>query len=502
MDRASWENPRRARVSIDARWRFTFKDGMVAEGVTESPWPSRPLRALLLVLALAVVLGALPLLAIAPHTSAQEESAPAVGSDVIVVLEEGEDPVAAAREMGIEVKHIYQHVFNGFAGTVLPPSTGDEITVARARRGARDISPDGKVSIEAQTIPTGVSRVGTPLDPDGEHLDIDSPIDADIAIIDTGISNIPDLDVAGGINCIGSNPNAWQDDNGHGSHVAGIAAAADNDLGVVGVAPGARLWAVKVLNEKGEGSFSNVICGLDWVAANSDVIDVANLSLSGADKKGNCDKPALHRAICDVVEAGVTVVVAAGNQGVNAKTRVPAGYDQVITVSGITDSDGKPGKLGPKPCFAKSDDRFLNFTNYGGDIDIAAPGGCILSYNDLGQLVEVSGTSQAAPHVVGAAADFVALFEAENGSRPSPTQVKTWLLTEASRSQAEDGVTGDPDSKKQKKKDQKDKKRKGKKHKKGKGGKHKKHKKRKGKNKKIKDGPAEPVLWLEVLGAP
>jgi len=304
--------------------------------------------------------------------------------------------------------------------------------------------------------------------------------------------------VVGGVNCVGSDPDAWHDDNGHGTHVAGIAAALDNNQGVVGVAPGARLWAVKVLNAKGEGAFSDVVCGLDWVAANADTIDVINLSLSGTGEKGNCSKPALHRAVCDVVDAGVTIVVAAGNQSTQASKRVPAAFEQVITVSGIADSDGKPGHLGPRPCFAKNDDRFLNFTNYGAAVDIAAPGGCILSYSDNGALAELSGTSQASPHVAGAAADLVALYEAANGSRPTPDQVLSWLLTEASRPQSVDGVTGDPDSKKEKKKAQKDKQRKGKK--KHKGGKGKHHKK--GKHKKIKGGPLEPVLWLEVLATP
>lgn len=471
----------------------------MTERKTESPWVTLPLRVLLSSMALAIALNTIPLASLAPVARAQEEDTPAVGSEVIVVLEEGEDPVAAAREMNIEVKHIYRHVFTGFAGTVLPP-TGDEIAVARSRRKAKDISPDGEVSIAAQTIPTGVSRVGTPKNPDGEHLDIPTP-NVDIAILDTGIAELTDLDVQGGKDCIGTDTGAWQDDNGHGTHVAGIAAAIDNDSGVVGVAPGARLWAVKVLNSKGRGSFSNVVCGLDWVAGQSDTIDVINLSLSGTDKKGTCAKPALHRAVCDVVDAGVTVVVAAGNQSLPASKRVPAAYEEVITVSGIADSDGQPGHLGPHPCFAKSDDRFLNFTNFGGAVDIAAPGGCILSYSDVGSLVEVSGTSQASPHVAGAAADFVSLYEDDNGTRPSPDQVRSWLLTEASRPQSVDGVTGDPDSKKEKKKAQKEKDRKAKKkaHKKGKG---KKGNKKKRKHKKIKDGPLEPVLWLEVLGGP
>jgi subtilisin len=447
-----------------------------------------------MLLAIVFALSAIPLSSSAATAQAQEAEPPVAGSQVIVVLDDGDDPVAAAQDMGIAVTHIYRHVFTGFSGTVLPGSE-EKVATARARHVAKDVSPDGEVTIEAQTIPTGVSRVDVPHQDGATNLDIASPIDADIAIVDTGIADIPDLNVVGGHNCVGSDPNAWQDDNGHGSHVAGIAAAIDNNQGVVGVAPGARLWAVKVLNKKGEGKFSDVVCGLDWVADHSDTIDVVNLSLSGSDKTGNCDQPALHKAVCAVVDDGVTVVVAAGNQSVSANKRVPAAYDQVITVSGIADSDGKPGSLGPKPCFAKKDDRFLNFTNYGAAVDIAAPGGCILSYNDDGSLIKLSGTSQASPHVAGAAADFVALYQADNGTRPTPDQVRTWLLTEASRPQSVDGVKGDPDSKKEKRKRQQEQQRKGKKKHKGGKGKHHKHKQ-------LKDGPREPVLWLQVLATP
>lgn len=457
------------------------------------------MRLLLAVMALVVAFGELPFASVAPVPPAVAQEA--VGEDVIVVLEEGEDPVAAARAMGVEVEHIYRHVFNGFAGTLLPATDSVEIS-ARARRIDATISPDGPVQAEAQIVPTGVSRSGVPVAPNGENLAVDSPVDADIAILDTGIRDLPDLDVGGGVSCVGSDPDAWDDGNGHGTHVSGIAAAIDNDDGVVGVAPGARLWAVKVLDNQGFGTFSDVICGLDWVVENADTIDVINLSLSGATKKGkhkNCSSSAFHRAVCAVVNAGIPVVVAAGNQGTNANTRVPAAFGEVITVSGIADSDGEPGKLGPKTCFGHNDDSFLSFTNYGAVVDIAAPGDCILSYRLSGGLTRASGTSEAAPHVVGAAAHFIADYATGNGGeRPTPAQVQTWLVTEASRSQAQDGVSGDPDRKKPKK----DKKKKDKKKKKGKRSKKdKKKEKRKKKQlrKRARNGPQEPVLWLEVL---
>lgn len=492
--------------------------------------PSRRFRALMAVLALAFTVTALPLATISPPALAQTQEEPlTTGEEIIVVLNDGDDPLAAAQALGVEVKHVYKHVFTGFAGTVTNATA--TAAAARSRRAPRQIAADGRVQAEAQMVPTGVSRVGTPRQPGASNLDIPSPVDADVAILDTGIASLDDLNVVGGVSCIGTDPNAWEDDNGHGTHVAGITAAKDNDVGVVGVAPGARLWAVKVLNASGGGSFSDVICGLDWVAANANTIDVANLSLSGAGQAQGCADSPLHTAICSVVGAGVPVVVAAGNQGTDASARVPANYPEVITVSGITDSDGQPGGLGPKPCYGDQDDVFLSFTNFGAAVDIAAPGGCIVSYNPSGGLESASGTSEASPHVAGAIAIFVADTTAAQGSRPSPDASRNWLLNQASRPQGVDGVTGDPDAgqaqsaakkkkiKKLKKKLKKSKgsgKSKGKKNKNNKkGGKGKaqaqgkqvgaegkkklKKKLKAARSQSVADGPLEPVLWLESL---
>jgi subtilisin len=443
-------------------------------------WPARVVLALMAVL---LTTSLLPL-ALLDGASAQDSTGtdannlPPVGSEVIIVLENGEDPQAAADAMGIEVTHIYTHVFNGFSGIVRdqPVNTPEGRAARKRKPKTKQIVLDGPVKAESQFIPTGVSRTGIPRT--GSKLDIPSPVDVDIAIIDSGITPLPDLDVAGGYSCLG-NPDAWQDDNGHGTHVAGIAAALDNDIGVVGVAPGARLWAVKVLDSDGGGSFSDVICGLDWVAGNAGTIDVANLSLSGSQKTGTCANQPLHMAVCSVVNAGVTVVVAAGNQGMNADARVPASYPEVITVSGFSDSDGKPGGLGPRPCWANHDDEFLSFTNYGPSVDIAAPGGCIVSYDLSGALVEESGTSEAAPHVAGAVANYVADYVADHGQRPTPDQARNWLLTTASRPQTVDVVTGDKDSKTSRKKAKK--------------------KKIKKAKKNTSPGHLEPILWLESL---
>jgi subtilisin len=406
----------------------------------------------------------------------------ATADDVIVVLDDGADPLAVAAEMGVTVTHVYRNLFTGFSGTLPAPA----MAAARSVPSVRTIFEDGRVHAEGQTVPTGVERIGTPLQPDGQHLAIPSPIDAGIAILDTGVSPVPDLTIAGGISCIGAKASpaktnkgkkksrhgkqrkrggrhhgkrrsksksrpqggvpAWADNNGHGTHTAGIAAAIDNDQGVVGVAPGARIWAVKVLDAKGNGTFSDIICGLDWVVKHKSAIDVVNLSLSGQGSEKTCQTSVLHRAICQTVAAGIPVVVAAGNQGVDARTRVPASYNEVITVSAIADSDGKPGHAGPPTCLGHADDTVAPFANFGAAVDIAAPGECILSLFPDGSTRVQSGTSESTPVVTGAIARYVASYRAAHGVRPTPAQSRTWLLTKASRPQdSAQGFSGDPD---------------------------------------------------------
>jgi subtilisin family serine protease len=151
----------------------------------------------------------------------------------------------------------------------------------------------------------------------------------------------------------------------------------------------------------------------------------------------------LHGAICKVVSAGIPVVVAAGNAGKDAATTVPATYDEVIAVSAFADFDGVPGGLGASTCGSGDrDDRFANFSNFGADVDIAAPGVCIRSTARGSGYAELSGTSMATPHVTGA----VALYLAESPDA-TPGDVRTWLLGTASRSQnSAQGFSDDRDT--------------------------------------------------------
>jgi subtilisin len=213
----------------------------------------------------------------------------------------------------------------------------------------------------------------------------------------------------------------------------------------VGMAPGARIWPVKVLNAAGVGSTSDVICGIDYVTANADQIEVANMSLGGGgEDDGNCgetNNDAQHQAICASVAAGVTYVVAAGNDSADAATSTPAAYDEVITVSALADFNGQPGGGAASTCRSDVDDTFANFSNYGADVDLIAPGTCIHSTWMNGGYDTISGTSMASPHVAGGAALYLA-----NNPGATPAQVQSALESAGS---SDWNATDDPDSTKE-----------------------------------------------------
>lgn len=380
---------------------------------------------------------ALALLAASPTSTEAKESAQSgqIPGRYIVTLQDTatredadmdaavDEAVERASTMGAVVHHVYRYALHGYAASMTPSAAA-----ALADDPQVSVQPDQWVHAMAQTVPTGVDRAEADLSPTAAINGADTRVDADVAVIDTGVNlNHPDLNVyaAGGKNCsISLLPP--EDLHGHGTHVAGIIGALDNDRGVVGVAPGARIWPVQVLNALGTGSTSDVICGIDYVTQHADQIDVANMSLGGSGTDdGNCGRTngdAMHRAICDSVARGVTYTVAAGNDHGDAKKVVPAAYDEVITVSALADFDGKPGGLGRPSCRADQDDTFADFSNYGADVDLIAPGVCILSTFRNGGYSVLSGTSMAAPHVAGGAA----LYRATHPNA-SPQAVKAAL---------------------------------------------------------------------------
>jgi subtilisin family serine protease len=253
----------------------------------------------------------------------------------------------------------------------------------------------------------------------------------EVAVLDTGIDlTHPDLkaNILGGKNCMRGG--TYNDGNGHGTHVAGTVAAINNTIGVVGVAPAAKLWSVRVLDNAGNGTWSSVICGIDFVTSQASHIKVANMSLGGAGVSDSCSSPtasALHRAICNSVAAGVTYVVAAGNEADDLKNHVPAAYPEVIAVSALADSNGAACGGGAATNYGP-DDTFATFSNYATLLEdsarlIGAPGVSILSTWKGGGYNTINGTSMATPHVAGAAALFL-----ETHSGATPAQVLSGLL--------------------------------------------------------------------------
>ena len=324
---------------------------------------------------------------------------------------------------GGTVLHRYESVFNGFAA---------ELPEAALQGLSRHplitaIMPDPEVTVSAQTVPAGITRTRATSNTTAKIDGIDERVNVDVAVLDTGVGPHGDLNIVGGKDCTGTG--SYNDDHGHGTHVAGTIGALDNTTGVVGMAPGARIWSVKVLGANGSGYGSWILCGIDWVTANAGTIEVANMSLGGSTSyrdDGNCgytNGDAIHRAICKSVGAGVTYIVAAGNDAKDAVGYFPAQYDEVITTSALTTSDA-----------------LASFSNYGPDVDVIAPGVSVTSTAKGGGYTTMSGTSMASPHAAGAAA----LYTVAN-SGASPAAVRSALIATGSTS----AWSGDKDSTKE-----------------------------------------------------
>jgi subtilisin family serine protease len=301
-----------------------------------------------------------------------------------------------------------------------------------------------------ETVPAGVKRVGEPIT-GAEGADVG------IMIGDTGIDwTHPDINVAPerfdafGGDCM--------DMHGHGTHVAGTAAALKNGIGVVGVAPGATLYCGKVLADNGSGNDSNIIELLQWVVnkntagANPPIL-VVNLSLGREKEDGDMDGP-LHEAIKAAYNAGVTVIVAAGNDAsIEVKDQAPSGFPEVIAVASTTAEDGYASRCpfvegsiaADTASYFTTDGAFDSMTRIG--VTVSAPGGtrenvnlfCRIACEGIlstaiggGTTRTISGsaacgTSMAAPHVAGLAARMI-----EQGIS-GPENVRTRLRLNADR---------------------------------------------------------------------
>lgn len=323
--------------------------------------------------------------------------------------------VEALREQGrFETRFRYTRAIKGFAADL----DSAQLKKLRSDPRVKHVEPDVAFSAgelvptsAGETTPTNIRRIGAATS-DGSR----QASRVNVAVLDTGIDlRNRDLDAVDGVNCVKPHK-AAQDDNGHGTNVAGIIAARNQGDGFTGVAPGTRLYSVKVLDARAGGSLSQVLCGIEWVTVNARALNirVANMSIGAPGRDdGDCganDGDPQHEAICRSVAGGVTYVAAAGNAGEDFAATVPAAYPEVLTVTAMTDTDGEPGADGEASCAdGEADDSFATYSNFGSlreaaSHTVAAPGTCVTSTGLRGRSSTYVGTSQAAPHVAGTVA--------------------------------------------------------------------------------------------------
>ncbi len=287
---------------------------------------------------------------------------------------------AMVRSVGGQIMHRYRLV-PAIAATIPPQA----VTALRANPRVTVVEADVRVfALDAELEASwGVARIGAgPVHQDGV-----SGVGVKVAVLDSGVDYThPDLalNYGGGHDFVNSDTDPF-DDNSHGTHVAGIIAARDDDAGVVGVAPGATIYALKVLDASGHGTFSNVLAALDWAVANG--VQITNNSYGSSEDPGVI----VQQAFVNAEAAGILHVAAAGNsgtcQGTGDAVQFPARYASVIAVAATDSLDGSPCSSSAGPA-----------------VELSAPGVAVNSTTPGGGYQRLSGTSMATPHVAGAAA--------------------------------------------------------------------------------------------------
>jgi len=306
----------------------------------------------------------------------------------IVTLKDGVEPSGFAKGLGLAPSFTYRSALNGFAAYI-PAARLEQL---RKDPSVAFVEQDGVAYADAQTIPYGIGNVGATVSPtvlagNGSGT-LSGPT---VFIIDTGIASHADLNLVGHVNYAGGSNT---DCNGHGTHVAGTVAAKDDTNFVVGVAPGAAVFGVKVLGCSGSGTWSGIISGMDYVANHPAAQKVANMSLGGGFNSS------VNAAAANMVSKNVAVAVAAGNDGADASTKSPASEPSVLTVAAHDSNNNN-----------------ASWSNFGSLIDISAPGVNTLSTSRSGGTTTMSGTSMASPHVAGA----LAIYRANNPSASGTT---------------------------------------------------------------------------------
>jgi subtilisin family serine protease len=318
---------------------------------------------------------------------------------------------------GGHIGFVYRYGPIGYSATLTPQEARE---LARDLR-VESVVADSPAEATAQTASTGIKRIFA-FGNKALQFDetVNRTINADVAVIDAGFKGEGERNIIKSVVCKTSGGSTTCKEevgtdrsDGHGTAVASVVGAIDNKEGVVGVAPGVRLWSIKVLESTGTTE-SKVVAAINWVTEHAAEIEVANMSIGC----GECTAAAIKTAISAAVGAGVVFVVAAGNENLNVNKNGYAANPNAIIVSGVADYDGKPefeaASLWTPNCGAKKlnegeekvgeDDERYSRSDWGELVDIAAPAVCIRTLAPGGGLFYWTGTSFAAPEVAGAAA--------------------------------------------------------------------------------------------------
>jgi subtilisin len=363
----------------------------------------------------------------------------------------------------LDIGNVYTKAIKGYSIDNLVGANASRILfdIKQSDRDVKAIERSFVTQVDTQILPTGINRADAELNTNTAYRidNKEQKPNIDVAVIDTGVTPHPDLNVFSRVAKVSTEVGVpLKDFQGHGTHVAGTIAARDNLGGVVGMVPGARIWSVQIFGPNGKGSLADMIAGIDYVTANAASIEIANLSGGGWIYPSQ--NAAMVTAITNLINSGVTFVAAAGNDGSNVEwgrpfngifpSQYPCAVTTVICVGAISDYDGICGsKIAssqlPSTVLRQkdADDRDAYYSNWSvnGKVDLYAPGSGILSTTDLQipkgllprdfninpfQYKYNWGTSMATPHVAGAAA-----ITKLNNPSFTPAQINTDLQAKA-----------------------------------------------------------------------